>query len=139
LKRSKWWRRRHLRVLDLQRHRPGPFLRVRVGDTVEVRLKNAADSKNVHSVDFHAVTGPGGGAVMTQTAPGEETSFTFKALNPGLYVYHCATPSVAHHIANGMYGLILVEPEEGLPPVDREFYVMQGEIYTQESFGSRGN
>jgi nitrite reductase (NO-forming) len=117
---------------------PGPFLRVRVGDTVEVRLKNAADSKNIHSVDFHAVTGPGGGAVMTQTAPGDETSFTFKALNPGLYVYHCATPSVAHHIANGMYGLILVEPEEGLAPVDREFYVMQGELYTQENFGSRG-
>jgi len=117
---------------------PGPFIRVRVGDTVEVHLKNAANSTMAHSVDFHAVTGPGGGAVATQTKPGEETSFTFKALNPGLYVYHCATPMVAHHIANGMYGLILVEPEEGLPPVDREFYVMQGEIYTSESFGSQG-
>jgi nitrite reductase (NO-forming) len=76
---------------------------------------------------------------MTQTAPGEETMFTAKALNPGLYVYHCATPMVAQHIANGMYGLILVEPEEGLPPVDREFYVMQGELYTNEAYGSTGH
>jgi nitrite reductase (NO-forming) len=91
-----------------------------------------------HSVDFHAVTGPGGGAVMTQTPPGGETTFTARAINPGLYVYHCATPMVAQHIANGMYGLILVEPEEGLPEVDREFYVMQGELYTNEAFGSTG-
>ncbi len=118
---------------------PGPFLRVRVGDTVEVHLKNSADSTMTHSVDFHAVTGPGGGAVATQTQPGGETMFTFKALNPGLYVYHCATPMVAHHIANGMYGLILVEPEGGLPPVDREFYVMQGELYTAQPFGTSGN
>jgi nitrite reductase (NO-forming) len=117
---------------------PGPMLRVRVGDTVNVSLKNAADSTMIHSVDFHAVTGPGGGAVATQTQPGQSTSFTFKAINPGLYVYHCATPMVAHHIANGMYGLILVEPEEGLPEVDHEFYVMQGEIYTQEAFGQHG-
>lgn len=117
---------------------PGPFYRVRVGDTIEVHMKNLANSTMAHSVDFHAVTGPGGGAAVTQTAPGEETVFTAKALNPGLYVYHCATPMVAHHIANGMYGLILVEPEEGLPPVDREFYVMQGEIYTNEAFGSTG-
>lgn len=118
---------------------PGPFLRVRVGDTVEVHLKNRADSLMAHSVDFHAVTGPGGGAVATQTQPGGETMFTFKALNPGLYVYHCATPMVAEHIANGMYGLILVEPEGGLPPVDREFYVMQGELYTAQPFGTSGH
>jgi nitrite reductase (NO-forming) len=117
---------------------PGPFYRVRVGDTIEVHMKNLTNSTMAHSVDFHAVTGPGGGAIMTQTAPGEETLFTAKALNPGLYVYHCATPMVAEHIANGMYGMILVEPEEGLPPVDREFYVMQGEIYTNEAFGSTG-
>lgn len=117
---------------------PGPFIRVRVGDTVVVTLKNADSSTMVHSVDFHAVTGPGGGAVATQTQPGEETSFTFKSLNPGLYVYHCATPMVAQHIANGMYGLILVEPEGGLPPVDREFYVMQGEIYTAQPFTQQG-
>jgi nitrite reductase (NO-forming) len=117
---------------------PGPFLRVRVGDTVEVHLKNLPDSMMAHSVDFHATTGPGGGAVATQTMPGGDTMFTFKALNPGLYVYHCATPMVAHHIANGMYGLILVEPEGGLPPVDREFYVMQGELYTAQPFGTEG-
>jgi nitrite reductase (NO-forming) len=117
---------------------PGPFIRVRVGDTVEVHLKNAIDSQMNHSVDFHAVTGPGGGAVATQTMPGGETQFTFKALNPGLYVYHCATPMVAHHITNGMYGLILVEPEGGLAPVDREFYVMQGEVYTAEKMGTHG-
>ena len=117
---------------------PGPFFRVRVGDTVEVHLKNDASSMMPHSVDFHAVTGPGGGAVMTTTQPGGETSFTFKALNPGLFVYHCATPMVAMHIANGMYGMILVEPEGGLPPVDREFYVMQGEIYTLGKFGDKG-
>ena len=117
---------------------PGPFVRVRVGDTVEVHLKNAEDSWMMHNVDFHAATGPGGGAEATTAAPGEERSFSFKALNPGIYVYHCAVPPVALHIANGMYGLILVEPEEGLPPVDREFYVMQGEIYTEEPFGSSG-
>jgi nitrite reductase (NO-forming) len=117
---------------------PGPFFRVRVGDTIEVHMRNLTNSTMPHSVDFHAVTGPGGGAVMTQTAPGQETMFTAKALNPGLFVYHCATPMVAQHIANGMYGLILVEPESGLTPVDREFYVMQGEIYTKEAFGSTG-
>ncbi len=117
---------------------PGPFFRVRVGDTVEVHLKNDASNMMPHSVDFHAVTGPGGGAVMTTTQPGGETSFTFKALKPGLFVYHCATPMVAMHIANGMYGMILVEPEGGLPPVDHEFYVMQGEIYTMGKFGDKG-
>jgi len=117
---------------------PGPFFRVRVGDTIEVHLKNDASSTMNHSVDFHAVTGPGGGAVFTTTAPGQETMFTFKALIPGAFVYHCATPMVAEHIANGMYGMILVEPEGGLPKVDREFYVMQGEIYTSGSFGDQG-
>jgi nitrite reductase (NO-forming) len=117
---------------------PGPFFRVRVGDTVEVHLKNDKNSMMPHSVDFHAVTGPGGGAVMTTTQPGGETSFTFQALKPGLFVYHCATPMVAMHIANGMYGMILVEPEGGLPPVDREFYIMQGEMYTMGKFGDKG-
>ena len=117
---------------------PGPFVRVRVGDTVEVTMKNADDSVMSHNVDFHAVTGPGGGAVATLAAPGESKGFTFKALSPGLYVYHCATPMVAQHIANGMYGMILVEPEAGLPKVDHEFYVMQGEIYTEQAFGTEG-
>jgi nitrite reductase (NO-forming) len=119
-------------------HVPGPFIRVRVGDTVEVNLSNAKDSHMIHSVDFHAVTGPGGGAAVTQAAPGSNKSFTFKALNPGLFVYHCATPMVAQHISNGMYGMILVEPEGGLPKVDREFYVMQGELYTAQRHGTAG-
>lgn len=117
---------------------PGPLVRVRTGDTVEVTLKNAADSVMMHSVDFHAAIGPGGGAHYTQIEPGKSATFSFKALKPGVYVYHCATPSVAHHIASGMYGLIVVEPEGGLPQVDREFYVMQGELYTVEPFGSKG-
>ena len=116
---------------------PGPFIRVRVGDTVEVHLKNRDNSVMIHSVDFHAATGPGGGAAFTQTDPGAEKTFTFKALVPGLFVYHCATPSIPQHITNGMYGMILVEPEGGLPQVDREFYVMQGELYTVQPFGSR--
>jgi nitrite reductase (NO-forming) len=117
---------------------PGPFVRVRVGDTVEVTMKNADDSVMMHNVDFHAVTGPGGGAVATMAEPGQSKGFTFKAINPGLFVYHCATPVVAQHIANGMYGLILVEPEAGLSKVDREYYVMQGEIYTEEAHGTKG-
>lgn len=118
---------------------PGPFIRVRVGDTVQVRMKNDENSAIIHSVDFHAVTGPGGGAAFLQVAPGDEKQLDFKALVPGIFVYHCATPMVAHHITNGMYGLILVEPEGGLPPVDREFYVMQGEIYTEAPYGQRGS
>jgi nitrite reductase (NO-forming) len=117
---------------------PGPFVRVRVGDTVEVKLKNHDDSAMMHNVDFHAVTGPGGGAKATDAAPGEARSFEFVATNPGLYVYHCAVPMAAQHIANGMYGMILVEPEGGLPKVDREFYVMQGEIYTEQKVGTKG-
>ena len=117
---------------------PGPFIRVRVGDTVEVRLKNHDDSVLMHNVDFHAVTGPGGGAKATDAAPGKSRGFEFTAINPGLYVYHCAVPMAAQHIANGMYGMILVEPEGGLPKVDREFYVMQGEIYTEQKLGSKG-
>jgi len=117
---------------------PGPMVRVRVGDTVEVTLHNAADSAMMHNVDFHSVTGPGGGAAATLAKPGETKAFTFKALKPGLYIYHCATPMVAQHIANGMYGAILVEPAEGLPKVDHEFYVVQGEIYTDLGLNEPG-
>ena len=117
---------------------PGPFVRVRVGDTVEVKLHNRDDSTMMHNVDFHAVTAPGGGAKATEAGAGETRSFEFTAINPGLYVYHCAVPMAAQHIANGMYGLILVEPEGGLPKVDHEFYVMQGEVYTEQKFGTKG-
>ncbi len=118
---------------------PGPMVRVRVGDAVELHLKNSASSAAAHSIDLHAVNGPGGGASATQTNPGKESVVTFKALNPGLYVYHCATAPIPMHIANGMYGLILVEPEGGLPKVDREFYVMQGELYTNGILGTQGH
>ena len=116
---------------------PGPMLRARVGDTIELTLANSKDSKAIHSIDLHAVTGGHGGGEDTQVAPGTEKTIRFKALNPGLYVYHCATPLVPQHIAAGMYGMILIEPEGGLPKVDREYYVMQGDMYTQRPFGAK--
>jgi len=160
---------------------PGPFIRVKEGDDVEIRLSHShgdhhsaapfhsfvVDALSLipayahgpeedthtaegseehekaghakHSIDLHAVEGPGGGAVFTQTAPGETHAFQFKATRPGLYVYHCASPHIPTHVANGMYGLILVEPKEGLPKVDREYYVMQGELYTKGKFGEKGH
>jgi copper-containing nitrite reductase len=117
---------------------PGPMIRVRQGDTVEVTLRNGASSHMAHSVDFHAALGPGGGAALTQAVPGQSKTFTFQATTPGLFVYHCGTPMIAEHIANGMYGLILVEPEGGLAAADHEYYVMQGEIYTTAAKGKAG-
>ncbi|MBP6596029.1 MAG: nitrite reductase, copper-containing [Arenimonas sp.] len=118
---------------------PGSFIRVRQGDTVEFHLNNHPDSKMPHNIDLHGVTGPGGGAASSFTAPGHSSQFTFKALNAGLYVYHCATAPVGMHVANGMYGLILVEPPEGLPAVDREYYVMQGDFYTTRKYREKGH
>ena len=155
---------------------PGPFLRVKEGDDVVVRLAHvhaayaegdsahsfaldsfvinevsanggAADGHMAgmvtghaeHSVDLHAVTGPGGGAVYTKVAPNETNAFQFKATRPGLYIYHCASAHIPTHVANGMYGMILVEPKGGLSKVDREFYVMQGELYTTGKFGELGH
>jgi nitrite reductase (NO-forming) len=117
---------------------PGKFIRVRQGDVVELTLQNHPSSKMPHNIDLHAVTGPGGGAEPTFTAPGKQSTFTFRALNPGLYVYHCATAPVPMHVANGMYGMILVEPPGGLPYADREFYVMQGELYTTGKYHEAG-
>lgn len=117
---------------------PGQFLRIREGDEVEFHLSNHPSSKMPHNIDLHAVNGPGGGAAASFTAPGHTSVFNFKALHPGLYVYHCATAPVGMHIANGMYGLVLVEPKEGLPPVDKEYYVMQGDFYTQGAYGEQG-
>jgi nitrite reductase (NO-forming) len=118
---------------------PGKFIRVRQGDLVEFHLHNHPDNMLPHNIDLHAVTGPGGGAEASLIAPGKSTQFSFRALNQGLYVYHCATAPVGMHIANGMYGLILVEPLEGLPPVDHEFYVMQSEFYTTGKNGEKGH
>ncbi len=112
-------------------HVPGPFIRARVGDTLEVHVTNSDASGMPHNVDLHAVTGPGGGAPVTTVVQGEERVAWFKLLHPGLFIYHCAAPPVMDHIANGMYGLILVEPKSGLPEVDREFYVLQSEFYTK--------
>jgi nitrite reductase (NO-forming) len=135
---------------------PGPFIRAREGDQVEIRLShgklgaehqehNAHTSAahvvaghSAHSIDLHAVAAPGGGASLMQVEQGEEKSFRFKATHPGIYVYHCASPHVPSHIANGMYGMILIEPMEGLAKVDREFYVMQGDFYTRGKYGDKG-
>ncbi len=117
---------------------PGPMLRIRQGDTVELSITNDPSSLHEHNIDLHAVTGPGGGATVTRVAPGETKTFTWKALNPGLYIYHCAMPNVSTHNSHGQYGLILVEPTEGLPPVDKEFYIVQGELYTMGALGKRG-
>jgi len=117
---------------------PGPFLRVRQGDTVELSLHNEENSSHSHAIDLHAVTGPGGGLAVTKAKPGETKTLLFKATTPGLYVYHCAHGNPATHIANGMYGLILVEPAQGLAKVDHEFYLMQGELYTHGRIGKKG-
>ncbi len=117
---------------------PGPFIRVREGDTLEIVLTNPEGSSMAHSIDLHAVTGPGGGAPATLAQPGETKVARFKMLHPGLFAYHCAAPPITEHIANGMYGLILVEPAGGLPKADREYYVMQSEFYTREKYGTEG-
>ncbi len=117
---------------------PGPFLRIKEGDTVILSLTNDESSLHHHNIDLHAVTGPGGGAVLTDVMPGETKTFKWKALNPGLYIYHCAMPNVSSHNSHGQYGLILVEPKEGLPPVDKEFYIVQGELYTIGNIGKKG-
>ena len=114
---------------------PGPMIRVRLGDTVEFHLSNDNSNQFPHNIELHAVNGPAGGAASTLVAPGEKKVFQFKTLHPGLYIYHCASPvpNIPAHIANGMYGLILVEPKHGMPRVDHEFYVFQSEFFVQPS------
>lgn len=117
---------------------PGQMIRVREGDTVEVEFSNNPNSTVPHNVDFHASNGTGGGAAATFTAPGRTSTFRWKALQSGLYIYHCAVAPVGMHIGNGMYGLVLVEPKEGLPKVDKEFYIVQGDFYTKGKYGEPG-
>lgn len=110
-------------------HVPGPFIRARVGDWLQVRISNTDTSGMPHNLDFHAVTGPGGGANLLTVTSGMTNTAWFRLRSPGLFMYHCAIPPMIDHIGNGMYGLILVEPTNGLPHADREFYIMQGEFY----------
>jgi nitrite reductase (NO-forming) len=117
---------------------PGPMLRVREGDTIELSLTNDLSSLHHHNIDLHSVTGQGGGASLTEVLPGETKTFRWKALNPGLYIYHCAMPNVSTHNSHGQYGLILVDPKGGLSKVDKEFYVVQGELYTIGQLGKKG-
>jgi len=117
---------------------PGPMWRVRTGDTVELSLTNDETSLHSHNIDLHAVTGPGGGAAITLVEPGETRTISWLAKHPGLYIYHCATANISTHNAHGQYGMILVEPEEGLPEVDKEFYIVQGEMYTLGGMGKKG-
>ncbi len=118
---------------------PGPMIRVRRGDYVEFHLQNHPDNTMPHNIDLHAVTGPGGGATSSFTAPGHQTQFSFQARHAGAYIYHCATAPVGMHVANGMYGMIVVEPEEGYPAVDREYYVVQGDFYTPSEYRAAGH
>ncbi len=117
---------------------PGKFIRVREGDLIETRLHNHPDNSLAHNIDFHAATGPGGGGEASFVAPGHSATFTWRALRPGLYLYHCVAAPAGLHIANGMYGLILVEPKAGLPKVDREYFIVQGEFYTDGKYGEPG-
>ncbi len=117
---------------------PGPMIRVRVGDYVEFNLHNHPSSKMPHNIDLHAVTGQGGGAEGSITIPGHSSKFSFRALNPGLFIYHCATAPVGMHIGKGMYGLIYVQPEKALPAVDKEFYIVQSDFYTKGKYGEKG-
>jgi nitrite reductase (NO-forming) len=111
---------------------PGPVIRVRVGDTVKTTITNSGTLP--HSIDFHAARIAPDRA-FRDVAPGESFTFNFTATSPGVFMYHCGTAPVVHHIANGMYGMIIVEPEEGLPPVDRELAFVQSEFYVSDTPG----
>ena len=118
---------------------PGPMIRVRKGDTVEMTVTNEESNSMPHNIDLHAVRGPGGGAEASMVAPGETATFRFKATYAGSYIYHCAVPNLDMHISSGMFGMILVEPEDGLPEVDHEFYFGQHELYTTGEAGEEGH
>ncbi len=107
---------------------PGPVIRVKVGDTVRVHLKNPIENSMAHSIDFHA-SQVAWNDEMRSIAPGEELTYEWTADYAGVWMYHCGTSPALHHIANGMYGMVIVEPAEGLPPVDKEFALVQSEWY----------
>lgn len=109
---------------------PGPIIRARVGDILRFTITNPAGNTHPHNVDFHAVTGQGGGAEKTTVAPGETATIEARLLYPGMFMYHCAYGDVPVHISHGMVGGILVDPENPLPEVDHEWYVVQSEYYT---------
>ena len=107
---------------------PGPVIRVKVGDTIRVHLINPAESQVGHSIDFHA-SQVAWNDEMTTINPGEEKIYEWVAEYAGVWMYHCGTSPALHHIANGMYGMVIVEPAEGLGPVDAEVAVVQSEWY----------
>lgn len=117
---------------------PGKFYRVREGDLVEVHLHNHPDNTLAHNIDFQSATGPSGGGDASFVAPGYSAVFAWRALRPGLYLYQCSAEPAGVHVANGMFGLILVEPRKGLPKVAREYQIVQSEFYTEGRFGDRG-
>ena len=112
---------------------PGPAIVACLGDWVEVTIKNPADSKHAHNVDFHAATGALGGGSVSIVGPGQQTTFRFQTLKEGAFVYHCAIAPIPFHVTSGMYGSIVVLPEGGLPEVDKQFYLMEGDFYTEPS------
>lgn len=115
---------------------PGPVIRTRVGDVLRLTVTNPVGNANPHNIDLHAVTGPHGGGGATTVAPGESRTIEARMLYPGFFMYHCAYGDVPAHIAHGMYGGILVEPETPLPAVDHEWYLVQSEYYTTGTEGT---
>jgi len=107
---------------------PGPVIRVHLGDTIRIHLKNPITSALSHSVDFHA-SQVAWNDEMLSIKPGEEKLYEWKADYAGVWMYHCGTTPALHHIANGMYGMVIVEPTGGFKPVDAEFALVQSEWY----------
>ena len=111
---------------------PGPTIRGRVGDIMRVTMTNLTGNEHPHNIDFHAVTGQGGGAAALTAAPGESVTIEARLLYPGAFMYHCAFGDVPEHIVHGMYGMVIVDPETPMPPVDHEWSISQSEWYVGE-------
>ena len=104
---------------------PGPVLRGKVGDVFEITLVNEGTMS--HSIDFHAGIVPPDD-VMRSINPGESLVYTFTATHAGIWLYHCSTAPMSVHLASGMHGAVVIDPV-GLAPVDREYVLIQSEIY----------